>query len=178
VAQAVSVAAYGYVDRVVDVPSRQVTRIIIELPIESHVEATSTFFHRRVLVTLAPPNIAPAFGVLRPDGEAAPESAPKDEKQPIGAICKLAVTWCHDPVFVEWARESLLMGLDPITLSGLTPEQVGRALILRACEIRSRRTLDEDAGARRRFEDRVRRPFRAYLAAKDVAAGRADRAPA
>ena len=165
------VAAYGYVDRVVDVPSRQVTRIIIELPIEAHVDATSTFFHQRVLVTLAPANVAPAFGVLRPDAEEArhePETRPA-ERPALGPICTLAVTWCHDPAFIEWARDSLLFGLDPASLSGLSPEPAARRLVLRACEVSTRRALDEDVAARRRFEDRVRRPFRAYLAARQGA---------
>ena len=51
-------AAYGHVARIVDVPSQGVTRLLVELPIEAHAEATALLYGKRVLVTIAPADMS------------------------------------------------------------------------------------------------------------------------
>ncbi|MDO5686458.1 MAG: hypothetical protein Q4G42_03590 [Neisseria sp.] len=75
-------AAYGRVVQVKDVPSQQVTRIIVELPIESHVRATQVFYGQDVLVVRgAVPN--QPYGVHQGDeeqgNELLPSESPKED---------------------------------------------------------------------------------------------------
>lgn len=154
-------AAYGVVDMVRDVPSRGVTRIVVELPIEMHVEATKLFYQQRVLVTLAPGTVEGAFGIR---GDDAPtqtvEQVTRPTRPPIGSVCKLAVQWCADARFHDW-------------LAGAYPEDWGLAeaasdeekasIVVRLlCDVASRRELDERP-ARDAFMGLVHAPFREYL---------------
>lgn len=98
------------------------------------------------------------------DGEAVvrqgnpPAEPPRYQPPHVGALGMLAVRWCRDPNFWEWANsqdfervtneaeaKTFILGM-----SGLTQKHGKEA---------SRKHLDSDPEAGRLFQERVRRPF-------------------
>ena len=81
-----------------------------------------------------------------------PETQSTLHKTPIGPLCLLAVRWCVDPDFLRWSKTS----------------SAGEAkqFILDACEIDSRKKLDEDDAAKGKFHLFIRGPFSKYLIAR------------
>lgn len=68
---------YGNVVNIRSIPTRQVTRIEIELPIESHVEATRLLFGQDVLVIPVKLGPTQAYGMVSENEHAPSESAPE-----------------------------------------------------------------------------------------------------
>jgi hypothetical protein len=67
---------YGNVVNIRSIPTRQVTRIEIELPIEAHVEATRLLFGQDVLVIPVKLGPTQAYGMVSGDEQAPSEGAP------------------------------------------------------------------------------------------------------
>lgn len=85
-----------------------------------------------------------------------------------GAVARIAARWCRDPAFQQWIQErSGREGRRPGDETPENAEAMTRALILVACSISSRAELDHDAAAAQRFDELVRRPYLAHLAAID-----------
>lgn len=85
-----------------------------------------------------------------------------------GALSQLAAQWCRDPQFQEW----ICNAFGSIAISaGEAPEEIryegeqGATQLLRnLCGIESRAELDNNILARAAFEQRVRQPYRTWLA--------------
>jgi hypothetical protein len=71
------------------------------------------------------------------------------EQTGLGPICKLAVQWCKDPMFMEW----FIAPGEPKT------EEACRVSMLHACGIESRRELDTNKHAADLFHKRIREPY-------------------
>lgn len=67
---------YGNVVNIRSIPTRQVTRIEIELPIEAHVEATRLLFGQDVLVIPVKLGPTQAYGMVSGDEHAPSEGSP------------------------------------------------------------------------------------------------------
>jgi hypothetical protein len=166
-------AAYGKVVDVRSYISLQVCKIVIEVPIEYHVEATALLYGRNVLATLA--QLERPYGIVE-------STAPEDQHIPTahdsvdalgssgatlkgGELCKLACIWCKDEEFHQYLTEAY-----PVFFGGRFPqvghELAAKELILTTCgNLSSRRELDHNANARRLFDDYIRRPFMKWKAA-------------
>ena len=92
-----------------------------------------------------------------------------EQEQPerIGPICTLAVMWCREPAFHEFLGESFpdVCAFVKKTNSHATAEDAAAEVLRSVLGVSSRRDLDTDPAAARRFTNLVRGPYRAYLAA-------------
>ena len=95
-------------------------------------------------------------------GQAEAELKKPAEKEPIGPLCKLAVQWCKDPEFAHW-------WLNTYPEAWEASSRDARQLILDVCGIKSRRELDTNHEAARRFDVTFRIPFAEHL--KEIAHG-------
>ena len=151
-------AVYGRVAQVRDLPSQQVSRVIVEIPIEAHVPVTTLLYGRDVLVTLAPPAMkGQPYGVKGDDGAPEPTQGPPPAAQePAGGpLARLAAIWCRDPDYRAWRARC--------TQRTIPSEEEARQEILVVCGVSSRRELDHSPEAKAKFDARFRQPYLAYL---------------
>jgi hypothetical protein len=155
----VIVAVHAHVVQVRDFKGLGVTRITLEIPIEHFVNATAMLYEQDVIVTRAPPGMKGSpYGLRRGD-----EPPPQDERESTkgGPLSELAGMWCRSSEFQKWMRKAHKSTW--AESSAKDPEQIARDVILRCCEIKSRRELDHDAKAARVFNDAFRAPFAEHL---------------
>ena len=149
-------AALGCVVSVKDVPSAGLTRLLVELPIEAHVEATRLFYSQRVLVTLT--GLDSPLGILEAGSGAqvSAPAAPPQAGQKAGPLCMSAVRLGNNADFQRflsvagWSADHI----------GATPDEA-RAAILSICGIESRKELDTNEEAREAFS-RLMESYRAW----------------
>jgi len=104
------------------------------------------------LADIAALNLMPgaAFGLARITGEST--IAPiKDEPVPkakSGPLCRLSCQFCTDPQFWDW--------------SGAHDESQAKKFVLDACQVDSRKEIDDCTIAADLFHERVRHPFMAW----------------
>jgi hypothetical protein len=84
-------------------------------------------------------------------GAAGGELKSEPEKEKIGALCKLAVQWCNDLDFQNWA--------------GVLEEEDAKQFILATCGCDSRKDLDKEISLAMKFNSLIRQPYMAYLKA-------------
>jgi hypothetical protein len=95
---------YGNVVNIRSIPTRQVTRIEIELPIEAHVEATRLLFGQDVLVIPVKLGPTQAYGMVSGNEHAPSEGAPAPVRS--SALAALATP------ATPFARSSVRAGLN------------------------------------------------------------------
>lgn len=83
------------------------------------------------------------------------------QREPLGDLCRRAVMWCKEPEFQEWLSVTHNEGI------ALT-EDVARWFILELCGIQSRKELDTNPEAARKFNQIIRIPFQKRLIARGV----------
>jgi hypothetical protein len=114
-------------------------------------------------VLFGAPGRAVALAALK-DGSAAitSESASevKEKQQKGGEWAKLAGMWCTDLDFREWANS--------LYTQKIHNDIEAAELIRDECGIKSRVELDHDAGALRRFNERIRHPFMKWMQARGI----------
>jgi hypothetical protein len=89
------------------------------------------------------------------------ESASEVKAEPKGGEwAKLAGMWCTDPDFRAWANS--------LYTDKVHNDIEAAELIRDECGIKSRAELDHDAGALRRFNERIRYPFMKYMQARGI----------
>lgn len=165
--------AFGNVVNVRTIASRQVTRIEIDLPIESHIEATQALFGKDVLVV--PANLpAIDYGMTdgrgnacakgsssqpgRPMGQAGPAESPRPARSSLGAVRSEdtldIVRWlgarCTEDDFQDWL--------------GVRTEASAVAKVREICGVSSRADIPSDRVARETFFRQIYRPFRLHQA--------------
>lgn len=86
---------------------------------------------------------------------------PEPEKPKGGALAKLAALWCQESTFHEFLFEANSMDVVP-------DEAEAVSLIYLMCHITSRAELDNDAEAKRLFDERIRGPYSKYRAARGL----------
>jgi hypothetical protein len=74
-----------------------------------------------------------------------PAPSQEPSKQPIGALCRLAVQLCEEPSFITWLRA--------------VDSAHAKAIILNSCGISSRKELDTNEKAAQIFHSKFRQPF-------------------
>lgn len=191
------VAIFGKVSQVRDYASLGLTRIIIDIPVEFHVNATAMLYGQDVLVTMAPKTMAGSpYGPRRSSGTEDPEPPiGSPERQPWqdrknaaanaaldatatakdgpmakgGPLSELAGQWCRLPAFQKWAKVTFPDVAKALPLA-TRPEQVAREIILQACGVLSRKELDHQDTAAMRFQELIRLPYMAH-GAKEQASG-------
>lgn len=91
-------AVYGKVFQVKDVPSGGVTRVVIEIPIENHVEATAMLYGQDVLVTLSPQGFG-RYGIVQADDDA---GAAGEEPAAVDAPASGKAMWAGELYRAGW----------------------------------------------------------------------------
>lgn len=81
--------------------------------------------------------------------------APKVEQKP-GMLCIMACTFCADPEFRQWA--------DSVGADRIESEGDAKLFILRECGVSSRKQLDTDPDATKRFHKLIREPYMTWRA--------------
>lgn len=90
-----------------------------------------------------------------------PKTGDFKQREPLGDLCWRAVQWCKEPEFLSW-----------LTAHGdfneaLTPETA--ANVIRGwCQVESRKELDTNPDAARRFNIHIRAPYQKFLIARGV----------
>lgn len=124
----------------------------------------------RLSIDIEPRNAQAAFALFGAPGRAVALAALKDgsaavkepepEKPKGGEWAKLAGMWCEDKDFLAWANT--------LYTEKIRNDIEAAALIRDECGIKSRVELDHDAGALRRFNERIRWPFMKYMQARGI----------
>jgi len=83
-------------------------------------------------------------------------------KTPIGPLCMLAVKWCRMPEFWVWLKT------DPENAA--RSEQGAAACVKALCGVASRKDIDGNPDAERRFHSLIRGPFSKYMLARGITA--------
>jgi hypothetical protein len=167
-------AIFGKVTQVRDYPSQQVTKIVIEIPIEAHVTATQLVHGRDVLLTLAPDGLKRPYGLVLGAGDGVdppePEITPPAAGKPRGgALSQLAGKWCRRTDFQKFLRDGWpnLWAEARVHWPVDGGEELARDVVVAICGIHSRAELDHDPRARRVFDDVIRHRFGASMEAGD-----------
>lgn len=78
------------------------------------------------------------------------EPAAKPRRFEGGPIARLLITeWCKSPLFWEW--------------QGVTNEHASAQHVKRMCIVESRNEIDSNPMAKARFQERIRKPYTAWL---------------
>ena len=124
---------------------------------------------------VAPTPNTPAGSAAPPGPTIAEAAAERKQKAHFpGGFCGLAVQWCDDVRFREWAEQEF-PDFWAWTYTQVTPTNktadIERAAILikKVCAVESRRELDTDKDAHNRFEKSFRQPYMAYLHEEQIA---------
>lgn len=159
-------ALFAKVTNIKSFPSTGSVRVEIEAPVEQFPAIVALLHNREVLVTIAPPKVAPMYGVIEPaavdhgqGGNAEQVGGAGDVH--LGARCKWAVMRCKDPAFQEWlfcAFPSECESADAV-VGYQSHDMLARWLILNICGIESRKQLDTDPTAGEIFDKKIRVPF-------------------
>jgi hypothetical protein len=100
------------------------------------------------------------FALARMTQEAANPATVKqsltvEQKAPVGPLCKLAVQFCADPMFIRWTAKSLDDAFGAC-------EETAKQFVLETCNIESRKELDTNVQAGAAFHKHIRLPFMAW----------------
>lgn len=88
------IGAFGRTTEIKPIKTQGVTRIVIEIPIEHHVQATAAFYDKDVIVTLGK-NEDGRYGVFKPDSE--PEKKEPEPKKPSFFKELFRLGWFNNP---------------------------------------------------------------------------------
>jgi hypothetical protein len=116
-------------------------RVVIDID-DQHKAA----FHELFPIIDMPVAIAPLVGDF--------ERLPAPEKFRIGPLCSLAVRWCQDKDFQQWAEAET--------------EEQARDHILNICGVESRKEIDQDAEAAALFNEEIRVPYMNSRKERDI----------
>ena len=159
-------ALFAKVTNIKSFPSTGMVRVEIEAPVEQFPAIVALLHNREVLVTIAPPKVAPMYGVIEPAAEdhdqgGKPEQVGDSSDGHLGARCKWAVMRCKDLVFQEWIIDEFrsIWETGGAADAALSDERLARWLILQVCGVEPRKQLDTDPAAANIFDDKIRRPF-------------------
>lgn len=88
------------------------------------------------------------------------------QREPLGDLCWRAVQWCREPEFQEWISKRVQVSDSnpPVERS----EQSARRLICAYCDVTSRKELDTNPEAARKFNQLIRGPYQKHLIARGI----------
>jgi len=85
---------------------------------------------------------------------------PRSAREPLGDLCWRAVQWCKEPEFWGFLRREF---------GGEVKSELGAKQVLESiCTITSRKELDIDQVAARKFNQLIRAPYQKYLIARGI----------
>jgi hypothetical protein len=172
--------AYGSVVNVRSIPTRSVTRIEVEIPIEAHVEATRILFGQDVLVM--PARLPGTYGMttgLVPDVEPAPSQEmtpePEADAQPPSRLAASQVARSaqggigprlHEVDIIRWlgarCREDHFQDW-----LGARTEAGAIERVRQLCGVESRSHIPQTQAARQAFFSQIYTPYRSHLDTSD-----------
>lgn len=95
-------------------------------------------------------------------------------REPLGDLCWRAVQWCKEPEFASFIADVFYVkhpaGLPgtPICLEGATQEEFCKHALQALCGIESRKELDTNPEAARKFHQFIRGPYQKHLIARGI----------
>lgn len=93
---------------------------------------------------------------------------PPAKRERMAPLCEWAVKACSDKNFQDWASHQHEAGGGQFKFTSLQEEAKG--VILSLCGVASRKELDTDPAAAKRFHERVRLPYQQWLESQRVPA--------
>jgi len=85
------------------------------------------------------------------------------QREPLGDLCWRAVQWCKDPEFWDFLTKTIC-GPD----GGVFDEIGAKYAVQAVCCVESRKELDTNPEAARKFNGRIRGPYQKYLIARGI----------
>lgn len=169
-----TMVAFGRVVNIRTVPSRQVTQVVIEIPEEFHVQATSMLYNKDAFVLAASPTANVAYGVVPLDamGQETPTASRAEAHGETAATRPAASTpsamsvrsgglshnvnptqWlaiqCSSVPFMDW------LGVDN------TSAAIDRVRVL--CHVQSRKEIPSNPAAMQKFMSKIYLPFNKHM---------------
>jgi len=155
-----TMVAFGQVVNVRPIPTRQVTQIVIEIPDNHHIAATTMLFGKNAFVLAANPKASVPFGVVPLDRMN--DSSPADEtgaspRAGLKVGCGLTVDvnpsqWlgvqCQNAMFMHWI--------------GAADAQEAAGKVRIRCGVQSRAEISKDPQALNVFIREIYTPYKAY----------------
>lgn len=95
-------------------------------------------------------------------------------REPLGDLCWRAVQWCKEPEFAVFIHDVFYtlwpLGLEgtPVTKDGESEEPFCKFAVQEICGVESRKELDTNPEAARRFNQLIRGPYQKYLIARGI----------
>lgn len=88
-----------------------------------------------------------------------PKTGDLKQREPLGDLCWRAVQWCKDPEFWSWMCSINLM---------CDSEDGASRFVKSVCGVGSRKDLDTDKEAARKFHQYIRGPYQKHLIARGI----------
>lgn len=88
---------------------------------------------------------------------------PELKREPLGDLCWRAVQWCKEPEFWDFLTKTIC---DPDC--GVFDETGAKFAVQAVCCVESRKELDTNPEAARKFNGRIRGPYQKYLIARGI----------
>lgn len=86
------------------------------------------------------------------------------DREPLGDLCWRAVQWCKEPEFLAW--------INSVTHNGVfwhaQTHEDAREFVCEMCDVQSRKELDTNPEAARKFNQLIRGPYQKHLIARGV----------
>lgn len=158
-----TMVAFGQVVNVKPIPTRQVTQIVIEIPDNHHIAATTMLFGKNAFVLAASPKARASYGVVpleMMDEGPAPAQEPESHARAIRSkgltISVNPTQWlgihCQEAMFMDWI--------------GARSAQEAAEKVRNLCGVESRAHIATSPQAMDLFVHRVYQPYRAHEAAQ------------
>ncbi len=81
----------------------------------------------------------------------------------VGDLCWRAVQWCKEPEFQQWISRAVDFAIDmPVG------DEYARLCVVKVCGVSSRKELDTNPEAARKFNQLIRGPYQKHLIARGV----------
>lgn len=84
-------------------------------------------------------------------------------REPLGDLCWRAVQWCKEPEFWAWLSRAFCA-----EDGGVYNEVGAKILLCHKCGVESRKELDTNPEAARKFHELIRAPYQKYLIARGI----------
>lgn len=103
----------------------------------------------------------------RNSGDVPKPGKSRNDREPLGDLCWRAVQWGKEAEFQDWIAGK---ALDDRVVVGecQISEDAARRLILLYCDIESRKELDTNPEAARKFNQLIRGPYQKHLIARGI----------
>lgn len=84
-------------------------------------------------------------------------------REPLGDLCWRAVQWCKEPEFQRW-----IAGHVDFCINMAIGDEYARLCVQKLCSVSSRKELDTNPEAARKFNQLIRGPYQKHLIARGI----------